>query len=293
MRIASLLLAVSLSGGYVYAATPSYAAPATDSAALDSPFSVQANTQVPGKVLKPGNYRIAIKDHLSDRAILQVVTDSGKVQSTFLGIFHSGMQSSGTTGPITIQTLKGSQALRGFTFPGGGTVEFAYPKAEAAALATNSTDTVLAIDPESDNLKAQGASLSKEDAQVVTLWSLQATKVSSDGKTGIAASKFVSPGISPTASAPAVARTTTPAPVTPAASSYPSAASTQTSAASVPAPRKKAAPAASSQVASARRPALSALPHTASNMPLLLLTAILAFALAGFLRVARSMRGGV
>ncbi len=280
MRIAPLLLAVTLSGGYVHAANISNA-PSADAASLDSPFTVQSETQVPGKLLKPGSYRIAIKDHLSDRAILQVIGDNGKVQSTFLGIFHSGLQSTGSTGPISMTTLKGRQALRGFAFPGGGTIEFAYPKAEAAAIATNSSDKVLAIDPESDNLHVKGTALSKEDAQAVTLWSLQATRVSPTGQSAIAASKFVSPGTDTNAT-PSVARVSAP-------DTAPQAApSSTTQASTMPSPRKRSAPSPSAQAASnARRPALSALPHTASNMPLLLLATLTSFMAAAGLRLRR------
>ncbi len=294
MRIASsLLLAVTLSGGYAYAAAPvNPAFAAANDATLDSPFTLQSETQVPGKLLKAGTYKMSIKDHLSDRAILQVLGDNGKVVSTFLGIFHSGMQTNGSTGPITMTTFKGHQALRGFTFPGGGTIEFAYPKAEAAAIASNSSDQVLAIDPESDNLHAKGASLSKEDAQIVTLWSLQATKVSANGPSAIAASKFVSPGTDTTAS-PAVAHVSAPAP-TYASQPQPVQDAASSTPAPVRVPRKRAAPPASTQVASnARRPSLSALPHTASNMPLLLLASMMSLAAAALLRLRRWIAGAI
>ncbi len=286
MRVATLLLATTLSCGYGYAANPVNAMLAyADDATLDTPFTLQSETQVPGKVLKPGSYTMTIKDHLSDRAILQVVSDKGKVESTFLGIFHSGLQSAGSAGPISMTTLKGHQALRGFSFPGGGTIEFAYPKAEAAAIATKSSDKVLAIDPESDNLHVKGASLSKEDAQAVTLWSLQATRVSANGPSAISASKFVSPGTDSNAT-PAVARVSPPAPSQQVQPAPPAA---QAAVATAPAPRsRRAAPPVSAQVASnTRRPALAALPHTASNMPLLLLAALTSFVAAAGVRFRR------
>lgn len=274
MRLASLLLCATLSstGSYAFAAS----APASDAATLDTPFTLQRDTQVPGKVLKAGGYTLVIKDHLSDRAIIQVKKDDGKVESTFLGVFHSGMQTSGSSGPITLPTEKGPQALRGFKFPGGGTIEFVYPKAEAAKLATKSPEQVLAIDPASDNLHTTGKNLSTEDAQIVTLWSLQASKVST-GQTSIAAKKYVAPE----ADASAVASAPVPAPrPTPAV-------------AATPAPKpavaaaQRPAPSPSAQVASVRRPKLAALPHTASNLPLLLLAALASFCAALITRFAR------
>ena len=270
MRLASLLLCAALSSSFAYAA-PVLMTPAADAATLDTPFTLQQQTQVPGKVLKAGGYTIVLKDHLTDRGIIQIKSDNGKVESTFLGVFHSGLQGTGASGPIMLQTAKGHEALRGFTFPGGGTIEFVYPKAEAAALVTSTPEQVLAIDPASDNLHLKDNSLSTEDAQIVTLWSLQATKVSA-GQQGIAAKRYVAPDAS--TPAPTVARVQAP-PAVPAASKP--AAAPQPS--SQPVAVKRPMPAASRQVASSdRRPTLTALPHTASDMPLLLLILVGSFA---------------
>ena len=286
MRLASLLLCATLSST-AYAATM-VAPPAYDDAAtLDTPFTLQRDTQIPGKTLKPGGYTIVIKDHLTDRAIIQVKGDNGKLESTFLGVFHPGMQASGNAGPITLVTDKGPQALRGFKFPGGGTIEFVYPKAEAAAMVSKTADPVLAIDPPSDNLNIKGNDLSREDAQIVTLWSLQATRVT-PGQPGISAKKYIAPpngGQNMTvASAPVP-----PPPAPPAPPAPPVAAARQPVAPPrPPVVAKRPAPPAPAQVASnGRRPALAALPHTASNMPLLLLVMLGSFASAVMVRFGR------
>lgn len=274
MRLASLLLCAALSTSCACAAPAVPPLPATDVATLDTPFTLQKDTRVPGKLLKAGGYTIVMKDHLTDRAIIQVKGDSGKVESTFLGVLHSGLQSTGATGPIMLPTEKGHEALRGFSFPGGGVVEFVYPKAEAATLVTKSPEQVLAIDPASDNLHIKGNELSKEDAQIVTLWALQATKVAA-GQTGIAAKRYVAPEV-PTQNV-TVAKVQAPTPAAPAPQ-----------AASQPVVSKRVAPVASKQVASSeRRPALSALPHTASNLPLLLMVVLGSFASALFVRLNR------
>lgn len=284
MRLASLLLCASLASPCAYASVA--ATPASDAATLDTPFTLKSDTQIPGKVLKAGGYTLVIKDHLTDRAIIEVRKDDGKLESTFLGVFHSGMQSNGN-GPIAIPIEKGPQAMRGFRFPGGGTIEFVYPKAEAAKLATKSPEQVLAIDPASDNLKGNGNNLSNEDARIVTLWSLQATKVAT-GQAGIAAKKYVGEpnggGNSVVASAAAVPA---PRPVT-------------SNAVVAPAPRpqpvsvRQAPPPPATQVASApRRPKLAALPHTGSSMPLMLLAVLASFSAAlvtRFTRVAVAVR---
>ena len=280
MRLASLLLFTTLTSSCVLA-TPAVAlTSASDAATLDTPFSIQHPTQVPGKTLKAGGYTIVMKDHLSDRAIIQIKGDNGRVESTFLGVFHSGLQGSGAAGPIALQTEKGHDALRGFTFPGGGTIEFVYPKAEAAALVTKSPEQVLAIDPASDNLHIKNNDLSREDAQIVTLWSLQATKVAA-GQKGIDAKRYVAPDASSPTTTVASVQPPAPAAV-PASRSQ-----TQTPVAQA-APAKRPAPAAPRQVAgAARRPALTALPHTASNLPLLLMAVFGSFASALLVRFGR------
>ena len=274
MRLASLLLCAALSSSYAYAAPIAAPPPANDAATLDTPFTLQRDTRIPGKLLKAGGYTIIMKDHLTDRAIIQVKGDSGKVESTFLGVLRSGLQSTGATGPIMLATEKGHEALRGFSFPGGGVVEFVYPKAEAATLVTKSPEQVLAIDPASDNLHIKGNELSKEDAQIVTLWALQATKVAA-GQTGIAAKRYVAPEVP--AQSVTVAKVQAPGPSAPARQP-----------ASQPVASKRVAPVAAKQVANnERRPALSALPHTASNLPLLLMAMLGSFASALALRVRR------
>lgn len=288
MRLASLLLCATLSSTCAYAAPATAPSSPSDAATLDAPFTLQRDTQIPGKTLKAGSYTIVIKDHLTDRAIIQVKNDSGKIESTFLGVFHSGLQGSGSAGPVALQTEKGPGALRGFKFPNGGTVEFVYPKAEAAAIATSSPEEVLAIDPASDNLKSKGKNLSKEDAQIVTLWSLQATKVST-GQPAIAAKKYVSsePNTATNTTTAATAESPRPAAV---AASAPTAAPVRQAA---PARQqevavKRPAPAAVTQVASSgRRPALSALPHTASNLPYVFFVMLGSFTAAGLVRVQR------
>ena len=289
MRLASLLLCAALSSSYAYAAPVlppvSASSSAPDDAALDTPFTLQRDTQVPGKLLKAGGYTIVLKDHLTDRGIIQIKGDNGKVETTFLGVFHSGLQSTGSTGPIMLQTEKGHEALRGFTFPGGGTIEFVYPKAEAASIVTSTQEQVLAIDPASDNLKISGNDLSREDAQIVTLWSLQATKVAA-GQKGIAAKRYVAPQASSPTTTLAAVRPTAPVNSTQQASSQ-----AQTS--SQPAVAKRTPPPAAKQVASSgRRPSLSALPHTASNLPLVLMVLLGSFGSAMLVRFRRETLNG-
>lgn len=275
MRLSHLLLAVSLVYSSAHAATLSatntvYA----DDVSLDTPFTLRTATQVPGQTLKPGDYIMTIKDHLTDRAIIQVSTGDRKVIATFLAALHSGLHGASSPGPIPLAIDKGHDVLRGFTFPGGGTVEFVYPKAEAAELVNKTSEAVLAIDPASDNLRSTGTTLSREDSQIVTLWSLQATRLSPT-QNGIAAKKFTPQPSVDTSTVVAQAQS----PTQPVASSSASS-SNQVSA-------KRAAPAGTATVAVNRIPAVKALPKTASNMPLLLLSVVGSFVAAMSLHALR------
>jgi hypothetical protein len=262
MRFASLLvLAVAMSTGASHAAPISVPSSAGDDPSLNSPFNVVSHMQIPGKTLKPGNYTITIKDHLSDRLILQVTNSRGKVESTFLGVFRNSLAAARTQGPIPVSNDKPSDALLGFVFPGGRMVEFVYPKAEAAALTSKTEREILAIDPESDNLKTPGIGLSKEDAAIVTLWTLQVAPVSG-GQKGISAKKYE------------------------ASSDNQQVATADTN---TPRPAKQSVPPPQAQAASNRRPAIQALPHTASDMPLLLLYAAGSMSVAVALRMKRSI----
>ena len=263
-----------------------HAAPRSESAAflpsnpsdLTASFSVSSPTGVPGKVLKPGSYTIRVVDHLSDRIVLRIEDPEGKATTTFLGLPASAL-SSGSTGPVAWSgSPKSGRALRGFAFAGGSAVEFVYPKDEAVAIAKANTSKVAAIDPSSDNLPAH-SNLSREDMQMVTLWSLSSTRVGPNDTPAIQAEHYKS-------AEPAYAQATpAPAPVTTASTDTAPVRSAR------PAPRPAARTAPSQQVATLHRPAVvSSLPHTASPLPLVFLLTLLSFTAAALLHVRRAFR---
>lgn len=246
---------------------------------LAASFSVTSPTSVPGKVLKPGSYTIRVVDHLSDRIVLRIEDPEGKPSTTFLGLPSSGLVSS-STGPVSWPSSpKGSTALRGFAFAGGNAVEFVYPKDEAVAIAKVNTSKVAAIDPPSDNLPAR-KDLSREDMQMVTLWSLSSTRVGpNDAGPAIQAEHYKAPEsvVAQSAAAPA--------------SSYTASSQPTPRAAATPRPRAVRPTPAPQQVATLHRPAVvSSLPHTASTLPTLLLLTLMSLAGAAALRFTRLFR---
>jgi hypothetical protein len=215
--------------------TLSFAAPLNDDLNVSAKFSVTEQTQVPGLTLQPGTYSIKVVDQLSDRYIVRVESARGGVHSTFIGLPNAAIRKSSAAGKINWDASpSGEKVLRGYAFPGGTTVQFVYPKAEAVSLAKVNGSQVPAIDPASEG-KVDAKNLSKNDMEIVTLWMLSSTQVG------------------PTDKAPEIK-----------AERY------QASQSTPPAPHK---------------PAIKALPHTASSMPLILLLGVSALAIAMLLRI--------
>ena len=281
MRLSALLIAAALSASPLYAAHPPVPTPlAAMLAEPDTPlsvnFSLDEKTVIPGKSIAAGQYKISIIEHLSDRVILQITGSDGKVESTFLGLITPSLSASRTTGPIA-WSGKGKSALRGFAFPGAPPVEFVYPKAQAVAIAKTNPEKVLAVDPASDNLSVTHDRLSTQDMQIVTLWTLKSTRIGPDAQPAIEAARYrVEPPLSATPPTPAYVAKATPPP----ALKTPSATAANHLKPAIPATSDSSAPI-------VRKHSISALPHTGSNLPELLLVALLAFLGSAALRTRR------
>ena len=180
----------------------------------------------------------------------------------------------------------GHAALRGFKFQDGSTAEFVYPKAEAVSLAKANGTTIPAIDPASEG-RPDASKLSHTDMEMVTLWMLTPTRVGADNQPGIQAARYQAPAASSAASS-SVASVSTPPP--PPAATQPRPAPAPAATGNDAAMSK---PASSTQVARATPPpvhvhAMTALPHTASSLPLIELTGILSLLGAAMLAVRRT-----
>ncbi len=270
-------------------------------------FQVKEKTEVPNTTLTPGNYSIRILDHLRDRVILQVSGKNNHVEATFLAVPASTMASA-PVGPISYGAgPKGKAAMKGFAFPGGTAVEFVYPKNDAVSIAQANGTRVMAIDPASEG-RVPAPKLNQNDMQMITLWMLEPSRVGpSDAKPTIAATRYQAP--QPIAPAPAVETAQaqpapTPAQPAPAPTPAPAVAAVPAvdagSAAPAPAPRNAVhhqrpvqvaqndVPAAPTPVRTHTRPAgVTALPHTASMLPLVWMGAFGSLALAAFLSLRR------
>ena len=158
---------------------------------LASVFAVTHETAVPGRVLKAGTYTIQIVDHLSDRSVIRISSEN-KAPITFLAVSSPNVTQSLSIAPVSWnKKLRGNDALRGYNFPQGRYVEFVYPKDDAVALANANRESVVAVDPASEN-RPELAKLSPSDLQLVNLWSLTPVKVSpaNDAALGIEARRY-------------------------------------------------------------------------------------------------------
>ncbi len=252
MRVSSYLSVAAMAVASVHAV----AAPAESADAKATKFNVSQQTQVPGMTLQPGTYSIRVVDHLADRLIVRIDGASGGSQhSTFIGLPNTGLPKSGS-GIIAFDSGgDGGAAARGFSFPGGRTVEFVYPKADAVSLAKANGTKVVAIDPASEGRVPTETGLSKDDMEVVTLWTLSSTKVGAgDAAPAISAEKYRAKRTS-------------------------AAANTEVASAGQDAPNA-AAP-------RAQKPVIAKLPHTGSDLPLVAMLAFFALLGAAGLRLGR------
>ena len=196
----------------------------TSMLAADTPaahFRVSEPTGIPGKVLEPGTYTIRVVDHLSDRYIVSVEGSSGKNRTLFLGIPDKNDAASAQGEMKWSTPVGGATYLKGWNFASGSTLEFAYPKNDAVAVAKANNAQVPAVDPESEGMISK-AGLSKDEMHIITLWLLSPTSVGPQTPGGVQAIRY-------------------------------------------------------SQIASnAHKPAIARLPHTASLLPLMWLTGIVA-----------------
>ncbi len=274
MRLKAIVCTVSLLAGsaVMYAADPAA-----------SQFTVSEQSKVPGLTLKPGTYSIRVVDHLADRLIVRVDSAQGDAHATFLGIQNSSIAKPSSSGPVVwTKSPKGGTILRGFEFPGGGSVvEFVYPKNDAVSIAKVNDAKVPAIDPASEG-KVADKSLSKDDLEVVTLWLLSSTTVGpNDAKPAIQAEKYKAPVTSAGETEVATAQ-----PVTAQPAPTQSVSSAPRPTYSAPAATASAPP---QQVAVVHKPkpVIAKLPHTASNTPLVWMLGGFSLLGAALLRIFR------
>ena len=246
-------------------------------------FTITHSTSIPDQTLSEGTYTLQVVDALlDDRIIVRVDGPVKQGHYIFLAIPALSSADHREVGPVMWNKgLNGKPTIRGFVFGPGATLDFVYPKAQAAELAQTNTAKIVAVDYDASKLKSK-TGLSRDDMREVNLWLLSMTTAGPDNKTpALAAKKYEAPA--------------------PTAVSYP-----DQNAQVAQAPATQAQPAAvqppSNQVASNEQPALperrpaavhhkpviKTLPHTAGDQPLILLAGLLSLVAAAGVRLRRN-----
>lgn len=158
----------------------------------DATFVVQDSLQVPGSKLEPGKYKLSLQQYdLPDRAIVRLTGEEHGTNVLLLAIPNRSLTGSGKNEIIKWNAKQSSdQALRGWTLPEkNGSLEFVYPKEEAAALANKVSERVVAVDPASEKLPALPA-MSADDMKIVNLWLLSYNKTAPSEPGKLAAAHY-------------------------------------------------------------------------------------------------------
>jgi LPXTG-motif cell wall-anchored protein len=103
-------------------------------------------TEIPTKVLAPGDYIVKVINTKETRSIVQFLTPDDKVVATVLGVPNYRVKSAENTEFVYFQRIEGNPiALKSWVYPGNNFgIEFAYPKQEAMVLAEKFREPVYA-----------------------------------------------------------------------------------------------------------------------------------------------------
>jgi hypothetical protein len=228
---------------------------------------------IPGATLPAGTYTFRIADSPANRHIVQILDrDGSKVFATLLAVPAERPQPSGEP-VITFKETPSDRppAVRYWYYAGekDGN-ELVYPKAQAMMIARASGEPVMSVDSDSNDIEAW----KKGEVSRVTSDSTQPTSASTPTTAPSTAAPTTT---APTTSQPTTSQPTTTAPTT----AEPTATAPTATAPSAAAPQSE------QPVGTSGRSDASALPRTASDLPMTGLIGLLALLGAGAAHVVR------
>jgi hypothetical protein len=237
---------------------------------------------VPGATLPAGTYTFRIADSPANRHIVQILDrDGSKVFATLLAVPAERPQPSGEP-VITFKETPSDRppAVRYWYYAGekDGN-ELVYPKAQAMMIARASGEPVMSVDSDSNDIEAW----KKGEVSRVTSDSTQSTSASTSTTAPTTAAPTTT---APTTTEPTTSQPTTSQPTTTAPTTAPTTAEPTATAPTATAP-SAAAPQSEQPVGTSGRSDASALPRTASDLPMIGLIGLLALLGAGAAHVAR------
>jgi hypothetical protein len=228
---------------------------------------------IPGATLPAGTYTFRIADSPANRHIVQILDrDGSKVFATLLAVPAERPQPSGEP-VITFKETPSDRppAVRYWYYAGekDGN-ELVYPKAQAMMIARASGEPVMSVDSDSNDIEAW----KKGEVSRVTSDSTQPTSAST-------------PTTAPSTAAPTTTAPTTSQPTTTQPTTTPPTTAEPTATAPTATAPSAAAPQSEQPVGTSGRSDASALPRTASDLPMTGLIGLLALLGAGAAHVVR------
>lgn len=134
-----------------------------------TPLRLSEPTEIPGKVLPPGEYVVKVVDTQRVRSIVQFLNPAEtEVIATVLAIPTRRAPAAETTEFTYFQRSEGApQAMKSWIYPGENFgVEFVYPKAEAITLAEKTHETVYATPAPQPTLESEVVQVTPELKEV-------------------------------------------------------------------------------------------------------------------------------
>jgi LPXTG-motif cell wall-anchored protein len=138
-KISGLLIGAAL----LLAVSPGLRA---DEVAWRTALHIAEPTEIPTKVLAPGDYIVKVVNTKETRSIVQFLTPDEKVVATVLGVPNYRVKTAENNEFVYFQRVEGNPiALKSWVYPGNNFgIEFAYPKQEAIVLAERTKEPVYA-----------------------------------------------------------------------------------------------------------------------------------------------------
>ena len=146
--------------------------------------------QIPGAVLKPGEYTFAVEDRLQDRTIIRITSTKKNSHELVLAVASEKLNQPEHGKLIFFPAANSDkQILQGWMCPSCQTaLEVVYPKNDAVKITGETAKPVMAVDPTYDKLPKN---LSPDDMKVVTLWLLSPKEITPEQKgKGVEAAKY-------------------------------------------------------------------------------------------------------
>jgi hypothetical protein len=140
-----------------------------DEAAWRTPLKLSEPTEIPYKVLPPGDYVVKVLNTQETRSIVQFLNaNETEVIATVVAVPNYRVRPAEATEFTYFQRASGHpQALKSWLYPGNSYgVQFVYPKAEAIVIAEETRETVVATPSPEPTIQSEVIEVTPERKEV-------------------------------------------------------------------------------------------------------------------------------